>query len=464
MPATFPSRLKCEQTPTAAPDDISAKQSVARREVLATSVGATLLATPFSPAHALLSVKNPDGGGEAVAYELPVEVRILALQGSVPSNWLPEFRKTQYKSSRVHVSQKPELVDIYNELQKRKAMQEKMLAGAAKGKGKASDNFDVCTLGDSWLTPAISKGLLSPMTSPEYLELFRTLPVQMQQLARRDKQGQLSSNGSVWGLPYRWGSTLFAYRVDKLQQRKILPPADWADLWRPEFKGRIAMVDSPREVVGAALKACGLTYNTPDIAAAGCMPDVSDRLQALMQQVKFFSNTEMLKALAAGEVFVVVGWSPELLSAAMKSTNVGIVMPASGTSLWADLWTLPANLTNRPSPLASQWIEFTLKERRMQKSRGLRGGASPLMLPSISSKPQAKGAKCQVKTASVESDYLDYNTAMSRRKERDRDLVNGLMPSTEILAASEFLLPLSNTANAQYRQLITTMNTRKPRS
>eukprot|EP00959_Pyramimonas_sp_CCMP1952_P295853 6188502-Pyramimonas_sp.AAC.1 len=221
------------------------------------------------------------------------------------------------------------------------------------------------------------------------------------------------------------------------------------------------MVDSPREVVGAALKASGLSYNTPDISAAGCMPEVSDRLQALMQQVKFFSNTDMLKALMAGEVFVVVGWSPELLSAAMKSTNVGIVMPASGTSLWADMWTVPASYTKSPSPLASQWIDFTLRERRMQKSRGLRGGASPLMLPSTPSKLQAADATCQVKKASVESDYLDYNTAMSRRKERDRDLVNGLLPSTELLAASEFLLPLSNTATAQYRQLIATMGSRK---
>lgn len=40
---------------------------------------------------------------------------------------------------------------------------------------------------------------------------------------------------------------------------------DWADLWRPELAGRISMVDSPREVIGAVLKHMGASYNTQDI-------------------------------------------------------------------------------------------------------------------------------------------------------------------------------------------------------
>lgn len=40
---------------------------------------------------------------------------------------------------------------------------------------------------------------------------------------------------------------------------------DWADLWRPELAGRISMVDSPREVIGAVLKYMGASYNTKNI-------------------------------------------------------------------------------------------------------------------------------------------------------------------------------------------------------
>jgi len=64
---------------------------------------------------------------------------------------------------------------------------------------------------------------------------------------------------------------------------------------------------------------------------------IGSTCQCLMQ-VKFFSSTQHLKALAAGEVWVIVGWSPELISAAIKSTNIGLVVPSSGTSLWSDMW------------------------------------------------------------------------------------------------------------------------------
>ncbi len=39
---------------------------------------------------------------------------------------------------------------------------------------------------------------------------------------------------------------------------------DWKDLFRPELAGKVAMVDSPREVVGAVLKSLGASYNTKD--------------------------------------------------------------------------------------------------------------------------------------------------------------------------------------------------------
>ena len=36
-------------------------------------------------------------------------------------------------------------------------------------------------------------------------------------------------------------------------------------MWRPELAGKISMVDSPREVIGAVLKQLGSSYNTIDM-------------------------------------------------------------------------------------------------------------------------------------------------------------------------------------------------------
>lgn len=62
---------------------------------------------------------------------------------------------------------------------------------------------------------------------------------------------------------------------------------DWADLWRPDLAGKIAMVDSPREVIGAVLKYLGASYNTSNIDSQviGGRNAVKDELATFRKQV-----------------------------------------------------------------------------------------------------------------------------------------------------------------------------------
>lgn len=64
------------------------------------------------------------------------------------------------------------------------------------------------------------------------------------------------------------------------------------DLWRPDLAGRISMVDSPREVVGAVLKYMGTSYNTVDINAEvkGGRDAVKHNLALLAKQVLLLAD------------------------------------------------------------------------------------------------------------------------------------------------------------------------------
>ncbi len=62
---------------------------------------------------------------------------------------------------------------------------------------------------------------------------------------------------------------------------------DWPDLLQPRLRGRIAFVESPRELVGVALKTLGLPYNArlEDFDDAGVtLEQLEDRLKALHRQ------------------------------------------------------------------------------------------------------------------------------------------------------------------------------------
>jgi spermidine/putrescine-binding protein len=45
-----------------------------------------------------------------------------------------------------------------------------------------------------------------------------------------------------------------------------------------------------------------------------------------------------LKAFGVGDVWVAVGWSTDIIPFAKRSSNVAVIVPKSGASLWADLW------------------------------------------------------------------------------------------------------------------------------
>lgn len=64
--------------------------------------------------------------------------------------------------------------------------------------------------------------------------------------------------------------------------------ADWSDLLQPRLRGRLGFTDSPRELVGVALKTLGLSYNSraSDLRSAGVtVKELRERLRLLHSQV-----------------------------------------------------------------------------------------------------------------------------------------------------------------------------------
>lgn len=76
---------------------------------------------------------------------------------------------------------------------------------------------------------------------------------------------------------------------------------DWKDLWRPELAGKISMVGSPREVVGAVLKYMGVSYNISDIDSQvdGGRDAVQRNLNLLANQVEIIFKYLLMHLICA---------------------------------------------------------------------------------------------------------------------------------------------------------------------
>jgi putative spermidine/putrescine transport system substrate-binding protein len=210
----------------------------------------------------------------------------------------------------------------------------------------------VTSLGDYWLQAAITQDLIRPW-NPDQLKGWNALDPKWQKMVRRDRQGQFSAQGEIWGAPYRWGATLIAYRKDKFRDLGWTPK-DWSDLWRPELKNKISLLDQPREVIGLTLKKLNHSYNTQNL------DDISTlvlELKALDQQVKFYSSSHYLQPLILEDTWAAVGWSTDILAAQNDEAEIGFVIPQSGTALWSDIWVWP-KVGFFDEKLLKQWATF----------------------------------------------------------------------------------------------------------
>ncbi|KAI3505587.1 hypothetical protein L1887_27720 [Cichorium endivia] len=374
-------------------------------------------------------------------YALTVPLRIVALRNSVPPLWIKNFIQSQGKRVKFRLEFRGTLEDIFSELS--------TTIGKGKITSKSAGAADIVSLGDTWINFAISKKLIEPIQGVDDQEWFHTLSDKWKVYLRRNNEGKSDSKGKIWAVPYRWGSMVIAYRKSKFQQHNLAPIQDWADLWRPDLAGKIAMVDSPREVIGAVLKYLGASYNTRNIDSEviGGRNAVKNELDTFRKQVRLFDSANYLKAFNVGDIWVAVGWSSDIIPAAKRMSDVAVIVPKSGASLWADLWAIPAasnvaieELGGRvrgPSPLVHQWIDFCLQpQRSLPFQKEVLAGASPLALDA---------------TCLMDSKILGKN-----KPKLDTNLIAGV-PPLDILEKCEFLEPLSDSASLDYRWLIGSM-------
>lgn len=361
-------------------------------------------------------------------------LNVQLLKNSIPAQLVGEFRKGLKQPATLEFDPEKQLKELFSRLQtwkqqaKKKTPQQSPLPFPVPFMGdKTPAIADLVTLGDLWLETAIEQELIQPLDI-EQLNGWQQLPQRWKELVQRDRQGKLDKSGPIWGAPYRWGTTVIAYNRDKFKELGWTP-TDWSDLWRPELRGRISLLDQPREVIGLTLKKLGSSYNTTNLSQ---VKNLKEELQALHQQVKFYSSDYYLQPLLLEDTWLALSWSTDVLPTMASHREIEAVIPLSGTALWADLWVKPASFVNQGSAgetverqsLTKQWIDFCWQTKPASQISLFSHAASPMITT--------------VSPADLPKDV------------RQNSL---LLPNTSVLNKSEFLEPLPKSALKEYESL-----------
>ncbi len=157
--------------------------------------------------------------------------------------------------------------------------------------------------------------------------------------------------GNRHTIPYFWGVTGIAY-----DKKRVASADSWAVLWDQRYKGRILMLDDPREAFGAALKWRGMSMNATDLASLRAAQALLEKQKPL---VRAYNSTNFEDVLLSRDVWLAQAWNGQIARAMEQDPEIGFAVPREGAATYLDSLAIPRNA---PHPeLAHAFLDFTLE-------------------------------------------------------------------------------------------------------
>lgn len=175
--------------------------------------------------------------------------------------------------------------------------------------------------------------------------------------------------GNIYSLPYMWGSSAIGINTRKVDPGTV---TSWNDLWRPEFQGRILLMDDVREVFAMALRSLGYSGNTTDpeqIKAA------YEKLRTLKPGVKVFNSDSPRQPYLNNEVIIGQIWGGEVYMANEEMPELAMVYPREGAIFWVDSLVIPKGARNAEN--AHKFINFLMRPDIAKQNCEYIGYATP---------------------------------------------------------------------------------------
>lgn len=143
-----------------------------------------------------------------------------------------------------------------------------------------------------------------------------------------------------YSIPYFWGTLGIVYNTELVKTA----PKHWSDLWRPEYKNSIMMIDGAREVMGVGLNALGYSLNSKNTKQ---LQEAVDKLYTLTPNIKAIVADEMKGYMIQNNAAIGVSFSGEARQMLEKNDKLRYVVPTEASNLWFDNIVIPKTVKNK---------------------------------------------------------------------------------------------------------------------
>jgi putrescine transport system substrate-binding protein len=248
---------------------------------------------------------------------------------------------------------------VYDTMDSNEVLETKLLAGKT--------GYDVVVPTNQFLMRQIKAGIYQPLDKSKLPNLQYDWPFVFDKLAVYDPGNQYAVN-------YMWGTTGIGYNVDKIKQRNDGKEIDsWDYIFKPELLAKfkdcgVYMLDTPEELVPAALKYLGFDPDSKDVKQ---IQKAGELLDSIRPSIRKLHSSEYINALANGDICLAVGWSGDVLQAKTRAAeahekspdkplvDIAYSIPKEGALMWFDSMAIPKDAEHVDNALT--FINYMMK-------------------------------------------------------------------------------------------------------
>jgi spermidine/putrescine transport system substrate-binding protein len=172
-----------------------------------------------------------------------------------------------------------------------------------------------------------------------------------------------------YSIPYFWGTVGILYNTDILGDKKI---TSWNDLWDPELKNQILLIDGAREVMGMGLNSLHYSLNDKNKVH---LIEAKEKLDRLTPNIKAIVGDEIRMLMENDEAGIGVVWSGTAQELMWEKDNLEYVVPEEGSNLWFDNMVIPKTAKNPEA--AHQFMNFILDPENAAQNTEYVGYSTP---------------------------------------------------------------------------------------
>lgn len=179
-------------------------------------------------------------------------------------------------------------------------------------------------------------------------------------------------DGKTYSAPFLWGTNPMMYSEKFIKE----PPESWKDVLKPEYKGKVVMIDDTLGSIMVWAKVLG--HDPPVELTKEQLDEVIDYLiEIKKKQARAFASSwgDMADIMARGDAWISTGgWEAIKNFAAAKGGQVNYTHPKEGDFAWTDSWCIPKDAPNKATAYA--WINWILDpDQQALADKNLSGGA-----------------------------------------------------------------------------------------